>query len=451
MAKTQTAFLAIILLLLLAATPLNLETAAETANTPTNKVTEDSWIAKTAMPQGGAVYGVATVNGKIYAFGEYWYRNYKYFGDANTSAKADFSTSGEYNPATDTWVKKEPMQTQRINFATAVWGAKIYIFGGQTFMGSDALSTVEVYDPATNHWTYRQAMPNSAAQAEAHNINGKIYIIGSTTQNIQVYEPESDSWTTAKPSPQSVYAFTSAVLDGRIYIIGGQEHYSTPAAHGGSIDDTRSVNTVQIFDPKSGNWTFGTPIPKIVAGAAAAATTGIKAPKGLYVFGSYSDGATHNLLVQIYSPAMDSWASSFVNDYTIWSSSNKHGDIPTDCTSAVTLLDDTFFLIGGSYKMIFTATPLSPPEYNPPPPFPAGNYQYIPFGYGTFKPIPAPPPTPSPTPTPTPEPIMLNIAYCTIIAIVVLMGVVIATLMIKTNKVQQTSKGDCLKFSGGLM
>jgi hypothetical protein len=32
---------------------------------------ENTWVAKEALPQGGAVFGAAAVGGRIYAFGEY--------------------------------------------------------------------------------------------------------------------------------------------------------------------------------------------------------------------------------------------------------------------------------------------------------------------------------------------------------------------------------------------
>src|SRR3972149_8520735 len=76
-------------------------------------VAENSWVKKTSLPQGGAVFGAGVVGGNIYAFGGYYY--------FNSTDSATYTTSGEYEPATDTWTKIAPMPTKRIDFATAVY------------------------------------------------------------------------------------------------------------------------------------------------------------------------------------------------------------------------------------------------------------------------------------------------------------------------------------------
>ncbi len=76
---------------------------------PTANANENYWISKTALPQGGAVYGAAMVDGEIYAFGGYQYNGTTYY------------TSGKYDPATDTWTAISPMPSPRIEFATALY------------------------------------------------------------------------------------------------------------------------------------------------------------------------------------------------------------------------------------------------------------------------------------------------------------------------------------------
>ena len=77
---------------------------------PAIRADGNSWASKAPMPQGGAVYGAVVVDGKIYAFGCYYYNGVVY------------STSGEYNPTINTWIAKAPMPSSRIDFATATYG-----------------------------------------------------------------------------------------------------------------------------------------------------------------------------------------------------------------------------------------------------------------------------------------------------------------------------------------
>ena len=54
----------------------------------------------------------------------------------------------EYDPATDTWVRKADMPTARYGLSTCVVNGKIYAIGGSValFGFGQPLSTVEVYD-----------------------------------------------------------------------------------------------------------------------------------------------------------------------------------------------------------------------------------------------------------------------------------------------------------------
>lgn len=355
---------------------------------------EDSWVKKSSMPQGGAVFGAAVVNGKIYAFGGYRYNGTLY------------STTGEYDPATDTWTKKALMPTPRTEFATVAYENKIYLIGG---MEDDAfpLNTVEVYDPATNSWTAKASMPTSLGRMQAHLVNGKIYVIGGifrypvpdgVSDATKVYDPRSDSWSSAASIPNPVYGYASAVIDDKIYVMAG----CTPS---GSL----VTNTNHIYDPLADKWTLGAPLPKAVGGASAGATTGAVAPKGIYVIGGG--------LNQVYNPETNSWING--------------SKVPYEYSSVVTVLNDTLYMMGGTYSATIPSGSgkLYPPEANPPPPFSAVNYQYVPFGYGTFNPIPTPSPSPSPTPTG-----LDNSSLVIAVVLVAITCALVAAIVIKRRK-----------------
>jgi len=302
--KRATLILLLILCSLMGAIP-NIETV---------RASEDSWAIISPVPQGRLGPGVAAVNGKIYVIGGI----YVDILDINQ----------EYDPATDTWTTKTPMPTPRSAFATAVYQNKIYVIGGGGDFGVEEVTGLnEVYDPLTNTWETKTSMPTARQFLCANVVNGKIYLIGgskpvnlnnpSFVPNVnEVYDPETDSWTTKTPPPVQPSNYASAVFDNKIYIISGSGDNDT---------------LTQIYDPETDSWSYRAQIPTPVWGAAAGATTGIMAPKRIYVIGGYP---AFNL-VQIYDPETDAWTTGAQMP------TNRYG-------LGVAVVNDRLYAIGGS-------------------------------------------------------------------------------------------------------
>jgi N-acetylneuraminic acid mutarotase len=292
--------------------------------------TEDSWAAKAPVPS--SVLGVVAANGKIYAFAS--------------------NKTSEYNPSTDTWTMKKPQPSSIYGSALAVYHNKIYAIG-------EGNGRTQVYDPATDTWENKTPMPTPRTQLEANVVNGKIYLIGgktggqySTVSLNEVYDPETNSWTTKAPIPYPVVQYASAVVDNKIYIIGGQDEFTYPM----------NLAVVQIYDPATDTWSFGTPMPKIVWRAAAGATSGIWAPKRIYVIGGLPEKSLFGTdLNQVYDPANDSW--TFGTPMPIARFNLK-----------VAVINDTLYVMGGA--PYFNLSGIWCPE----------NEQYTPIGYGTVPP-----------------------------------------------------------------
>ncbi|MGB9914242.1 MAG: Kelch repeat-containing protein [Candidatus Bathyarchaeales archaeon] len=290
--------------------------------------TEDYWIAKAPVPS--AVWGVVTLNGKIHAFG----RNVTY----------------EYDPLADIWTAKNPLSSDIYGSALAVYQNKIYIY-------AEGNGTTYAYDPAIGMWETKAPMPTPRGQLNANVVDGKIYLIGGRTGDNtllalnEVYDVATDSWTTKAPIPNPVALYASAVVDNKIYIIGGQNEF------------TSAANFVQIYDPATDTWSFGTTMPTGVWLAAAGATSGVWAPKRIYVIGGLPakslDGTSLN---QVYAPENDSW--------TVGAS------MPTARFQLhVAVVNDLMYAIGGlSY---FNLQGIWCPETE----------QYTPIGYGTVPPV----------------------------------------------------------------
>jgi N-acetylneuraminic acid mutarotase len=386
-------------------------------------LSEDTWTQKTAMPQGGAVYGAVVIGEKIYAFGGYFYRDYKYFGDPNATpdSEAYVSTCGKYDPTTDKWTVKSAMPTTRINFAAVAYENRVYVMGGQMRQLGSALDTVEIYDPARYRWSQATPLNVSATNAQAFVVNDKIFLLGENSASLQVYDPQLDSWSVCSASPVTVSKFAAVALDGKIYVIGGTEAYSERSKHGGSRVFYRGVNATQIYDPTTDNWTFGPPLLQPVEVAIAGATTGEMAPKGLYVFGQPNGRGRY--ITQVFDLKSQSWTNGTSTPSYAY-------------TSVVVVFNDVLYVIGGSYKELRLENPLADPIDNPPPPFPAANYEYIPFGYGNLNPIPTV--TPVPTPSVAPNVSSVNpTLIITVGAAVALLICLFVVLIIKRGNIRR--------------
>jgi len=252
---------------------------------PVVRATEDTWTKKAPMQQARGRLGVAVVNGKIYAIG----------GDRGSifGYPADFIYSGtnqvvgtneEYDPETDTWTYKASMPTPRQYFGIAVYENKIYCIGGYTNETHSVTGVNEVYDPATDTWETKTSMPTPRNVA-ASVVNGKIYCIGGWKSNTtEVYDPVTDTWATKTPIPHEISGYAQAVVDDKIYVMGGW-----------------SGRSIQIYDPETDSWSFGAPAPTNPHSSAAAATTGVFAPKRIHLLSE----DTH----YVYDPENDTWSA----------------------------------------------------------------------------------------------------------------------------------------------
>ena len=101
--------------------------------------------------------------GKIYVIGGAGYHPGQK-EDVSISATVphrSVATNEVYDPATNTWETRMPMNVPRNHHAGAAVNGKIYAIGGRvgwSFVGSSSVDTVEEYDPATDRWRVRSRM-----------------------------------------------------------------------------------------------------------------------------------------------------------------------------------------------------------------------------------------------------------------------------------------------------
>jgi N-acetylneuraminic acid mutarotase len=341
---------------------------------------ENSWESKTPMPEGKSGFGLAVVNGKIYAIGGI-VRNYvdNWPGGISGTLKV-VNTNYEYDPAIDKWIIHPSMPTARYGFAAVAYNDSIVCIGGAYYSWNNPVLTaaVEVFNLSTNNWEIKTSLPTKRNDIitivyqnsiyciteeanEAYNImsdtwqtkapvpfngsiitanvvNGKLYV--TSDSQMYVYNPATDSWLAEAPLQTLNYGTISAVVDKRIYVI--------------------STNSTQIYDTETDTVSVGAPSDNV--DGAAIATIGEMAPERIYILGE---------TLQVYDPETDTWAINAKNP-------------PTRVQIGFATVNDRIYAIGGNTWVISpgpfpTTLNISVKQY-------ASNEEYTPYGYGTTPP-----------------------------------------------------------------
>jgi N-acetylneuraminic acid mutarotase len=305
-----------------------------------------SWSTMSPMPTARGGFGIAVVNGKIYAI-----------GGLNTDNQA-LNTVEEYNPLTNEWSSKMSMPTPRTGFATAVYDNKIYAIGGT--VGNGYVGNNEVYDSVTNTWSTKASMPTPRADLSANVVNDKMYLIGGKrysgqdpfykeTDVNECYDPTTDSWSTKASLPTAVQGYGSAVVDNKIYVIGGSK---TPTSGGTST----IINNNQVYDTQTDQWTIAAPLSSLSSYGAAGVTEGYLAPKAIYYIGGFTGGDFSDQ-TKVYTLSNNSWS------YT--------EAMPTArAYLGLAVVNDALYAIGGFDGTVWLNA----------------NEQYTPVGYGSVAP-----------------------------------------------------------------
>lgn len=171
------------------------------------------------------------------------------------------------------WELRTQLSTERITFATAVVGNKIYLIGGTLYAdvkpgkavwGPYGSSIVEMYDTQTNTWQRVADMPTPRHGAKAAVVNGTIFVFGGWNGkdvdfanrkypvSVEAYNPQTDTWIEKKEMPVSRVEFDIGVVDGKIYIIGGAIRRD-----GGG----KRIGRVDVYNPATDTWVAGREMP----------------------------------------------------------------------------------------------------------------------------------------------------------------------------------------------
>ncbi|MCK4457124.1 MAG: PQQ-binding-like beta-propeller repeat protein [Thermoplasmata archaeon] len=204
---------------------------------------QDLWYEGVPLPSNRSQLVAATVSDRIYAIGG--------MGSEMVQPFGALGLNEEFDPVSGQWNSRTSMSTPRAAFGVAVVDGKIFAIGGYYYMPMSfprSLNVTEVYDPVTDTWTTKSPMPTNRSFLAVAALDRKIYAIGGVDapRAVEVYDVDMDTWTTAADMPlmpytQSLRGIAAAALSGRIYVMGG---YSYDCVHSGVFS----------YDPKANQW-----------------------------------------------------------------------------------------------------------------------------------------------------------------------------------------------------
>ena len=143
------------------------------------------------------------------------------------------------------WIPTTSMPEPRYGAASAVYGERLYVFGGVD--GDQNVRTETfAYNSAGQTWeTNHTPLPVPRRQAAAVVFGGKIYVIGGSngsapSDSVFAYDPDTETWELAGRLVTPREGCAAVVWRDNIYVLGG--------VTGTNVDNLRYLSDIEIFD-----------------------------------------------------------------------------------------------------------------------------------------------------------------------------------------------------------
>lgn len=221
----------------------------------------DSWTLGQPMPTRRTVAGAAAVGGSIHVIG------------GGVGCGPATGANEVYTPATDSWRTDAPLSLPRMGAGVVSQGGKVYVIGG--YNGGQPLDRVDEFDLATQQWTAKAPMPTARGFAGTALMDGKVFVIagccipGGTGVAVEVYDIATNTWSRRADLPFPLHWANASVVGGTLYVIGAGHDY----------------RATKRYDAAADSWTDEAPIPE---GLLLAST--IAVGRTLYVIGGEVNG-----------------------------------------------------------------------------------------------------------------------------------------------------------------
>ena len=228
-----------------------------------------TWTTKASLAVGRAEIGVAALDGKVYVLG----------GTAQVGKDRpvwNSTLNSRYDPKSNVWQDEAPLPEGLSHIGAAALDGKLYAIGGFTdvvHMGPRNLAFV--YDPKENRWSALPAISSPRGSIAVAAVDGKLHIFGGrisdkvvklpaspgmpplsagfgTVNTHEIYNPKTKKWTLSVPVPGPARDHMGiAVLDGKIHLFGGRV-----------ADVVDNLDRHDVYDPKTDKWTTAAPLPR---------------------------------------------------------------------------------------------------------------------------------------------------------------------------------------------
>jgi N-acetylneuraminic acid mutarotase len=184
------------------------------------------------------------------------------------------------------------MPTRRSAGAAVVIDGKIYVAGGRPPRGADFAA----YDPAKDEWTALPDLPTQRNHLAAVAIGGKMYVAGGRFEGgfqspqsdaIEFYDPRTGTWSAGAPMPKPRGGVNAVAAYGCLHLFGGEFTTGVHPDH-------------DLYNPVTNTWTSQPPMPTPVHGVTGAVFLDglIYLPGG----GTSQGGSSGSRIHQVYRP-----------------------------------------------------------------------------------------------------------------------------------------------------
>ena len=200
-----------------------------------------SWTRKATVPVQMGADSVGSVNGKVYTLGGW----------------PCLPLVQEYDPVTDTWTRKADMPTPRRSLAVAAMNGRLYAIGGWSAdnwsnLGNGALKSNEEYDPTTDTWRVRAPMNVARWWPGACAVGGTLYAAGGIRgypwsvscdpgdcyAGVEAYDPMADKWivdSSMTVTRDGLHGLSLVAVNGILHAVGGNSVGPFETAEEGAV------------------------------------------------------------------------------------------------------------------------------------------------------------------------------------------------------------------------
>jgi hypothetical protein len=255
-----------------------------------------------------------------------------------------------YDPLADKWESKASLPVY------VHQGMQTKVVNGQIFILTPT-GELYMYNPVVDSWSGKVSLPVKEEPLCFHVANEQLFVI--TPSIIYIYDTVADTWLNKTSMPVLMtYAF-SVVMDNKIIVGNFLLTPSTETLWRGLFNAKLRIS---IYDPTSDVWHDGKTTDEhifatnpIFNAVTATMTTGVYAPKNVYVLGIEAvkeDLRNVKPFTWVYDPIGD-----------VWSTATAVDTAPYIKGCQIVVIDDVLYIVGDAFNVKYMPADYTPQGY----------------------------------------------------------------------------------------